>query len=320
MAVEKTRKISARLPEVKLYKLMELYNTKNVTKVLETLIEERLAGEYPKSNGKMRSVINGMGGKYHMADELISLFPSHEIYIEPFGYTASVLLAKEPSKKEVYNDINGDVVVFFEVLRDCPFDLYYKAQSYIYSEEEFNKVKNDTVECSKIDRAARFYFLNRASYLGKESTFNQSFHPSRFPAKTYYQEIERFKMISDRLKGVEILHKQYYTVMRRYAKFEETFFFIDPPYFNRGCYKNNFEKKDFEHLAEILSKIKGKFLMTHPYDEVVLKIFTKYGFRYITSECINLPARPVLNEISGEYQKPKEKMVYVINYNIEKHM
>ena len=63
------------------------------------------------------------GGKQRIAQAIADLLPPHESYIEPFAGALSVLLAKEPAPLEVVNDLNGDLVTFWRILRDQPDDL-----------------------------------------------------------------------------------------------------------------------------------------------------------------------------------------------------
>jgi DNA adenine methylase len=65
-----------------------------------------------------RPILRYHGGKWILADWIIDNFPKHRVYIEPFGGAASVLLQKQRSYCEVYNDLDGEVVNVFSVLRD----------------------------------------------------------------------------------------------------------------------------------------------------------------------------------------------------------
>lgn len=57
------------------------------------------------------------GGKYMLADWLLGFFPPHRIYVEPYGGAASILLSKERVASEIYNDLDGEIVNLFRVLR-----------------------------------------------------------------------------------------------------------------------------------------------------------------------------------------------------------
>lgn len=65
----------------------------------------------------MKSVLRYLGGKNRYAREIIEHFPPHYCYLEPCGGSAGVLLNKAPAPVEIYNDLEGEVVNFFRVLR-----------------------------------------------------------------------------------------------------------------------------------------------------------------------------------------------------------
>ena len=95
------------------------------------------------------------GGKFRLADWIISHFPKHETYVEPFGGGASVLLSKTPSRMEVYNDLDSDIVNFFEILRDQKLaeELAQQIELTPYSRVEFLNARDETSD--RIERARR---------------------------------------------------------------------------------------------------------------------------------------------------------------------
>ena len=83
-----------------------------------------------------RPVLRYFGGKFRLSDWVISHFPPHEVYVEPYGGAANILLGKEQAFLEVYNDLSQDVVNFFQVLRDRPNELIRAIELTPYSRVE----------------------------------------------------------------------------------------------------------------------------------------------------------------------------------------
>jgi len=92
----------------------------------------------PRKNGKkkLKPIIPWYGGKQRIAADIIPFFPAHRTYVEVFGGTGAVLLQKEPSPVEVYNDLNGALVNMFRVVRDKPEELDELLKLTLYAKEE----------------------------------------------------------------------------------------------------------------------------------------------------------------------------------------
>lgn len=92
---DSTRKISVRVSESKLEYLLRNSRISNISELINTLIDEKIKGSVIDSQGIMRSPIVGIGAKNRLAKKIIELMPEHDMYIEPFGNTAGILIQKE---------------------------------------------------------------------------------------------------------------------------------------------------------------------------------------------------------------------------------
>ncbi len=101
------------------------------------------------------------GGKYSHLDWLLPLLPECHHFCEPFGGSAAVLLNREPSPVETYNDLDGEVVNFFKVLRDNRDELIEKISLTPFSREEFRIACELKQEINSVERARRFYIRAR---------------------------------------------------------------------------------------------------------------------------------------------------------------
>ena len=111
----------------------------------------------------MRHVIafGWYGGKFSHLKWLLPLLPACQHYCEPFGGSGAVLLNRDPSPVETYNDIDGEVVNFFQVLRDQKPALLEAIGLTPFSKAEFEKAISDTSDVSDLERARRFFYSSQ---------------------------------------------------------------------------------------------------------------------------------------------------------------
>ncbi len=112
-------------------------------------------------------VLRYYGSKFTLANWIISFFPDHRHYVEPFGGAANVLLVKDPSKLETYNDLNDSIVNFFKVLRNQPKQLIRLLQLTPWARTEFRQCLEDRPGESPLEAARRLFFRLWMSYSGE---------------------------------------------------------------------------------------------------------------------------------------------------------
>jgi DNA adenine methylase len=203
-----------------------------------------------------------VGGKRALAKRVIGLFPKHTTYVEAFAGGAQVFFHKPPSKVEVLNDLDGEIVNFFRVCQAHYEELLRYLRFTLVSRKYFDLLRaTDPTTLTDIQRAARYLYLLKNSFasLIRHPVFHwhvvqpPGFNPERLP--------ELLQNTHKRLERVQIDCLPYEVVLRNYDR-PSTLFFLDPPYFGRKLYRYNFEESDFQKLAEQLRDIKGKFVLT----------------------------------------------------------
>lgn len=227
----------------------------------------------------MSSVLSYIGGKHRVASFIVSLIPEHRTYTEPFAGGAQVFFRKSPSKVEVLNDLNNDVVNFFRICQNHYDELLRYLRFTLVSRhwyDLFAKTPPETM--TDIQRAARFLYLQKNSYAGRVIRQNLRYsivQPPSYRADTIEALIRK---THERLQGVQIECLPYEQVLKKYDS-EKTFHFLDPPYWERKLYAFNFTRTDFEQLADRLTSIQGKFLMTLDDRPEIRQIFSAFQFR-----------------------------------------
>lgn len=213
------------------------------------------------------------GGKYSHLDWLLPLLPKTKHYCEPFGGSAAVLINRQPSEVETYNDIDGEVANFFRVLRDQKEELLYAIGMTPFSREEFQIAikQSSKSELSDLERARRFFVKARQVRTGLAQTASNGrwancLSTSRAgmagAVSRWLGSVEGLEYIATRLLRVQIENDDAFYVVARYDS-EDTLFYCDPPYPHESRGDKNayrYEMNDLMHikLADVLKHVKGK--------------------------------------------------------------
>ena len=237
-------------------------------------IEGVLSEENRKSRRRSRRLIafGWYGGKFSHLDWLLPLLPRCHHYCEPFAGSAAVLLNREPSAIETYNDIDGEVVNFFRVLRGQKEKLVEAIGLTPFSREEFHySVSGNGERLPDLERARRFFVRARQARTGLAQTAslgrwanckNTSRAGMSGVVSRWLGSVESLPEVALRLLRVQIENRPASEVIKLYDE-ENTLFYCDPPYVHasRGDRKAyGYEMEDGKHfeLAEVLKGCKGK--------------------------------------------------------------
>jgi DNA adenine methylase len=181
-----------------------------------------------------RPLVRYHGGKWLLADWIIANFPSHRIYVEPFGGGGSVLLQKPRTYAEVYNDLDGEMVNLFRVVRDHGHELADKLRLTPFARDEYAEsfaVSKDPLEQARRTVVRSFMgFGSNALCRNIKSGFRaNSNRPGTTPAHDWQNYPDALAGIIERLRGVVIENRPADEVMQAHDT-PETLHYCDPPY------------------------------------------------------------------------------------------
>lgn len=223
-----------------------------------------------------------IGGKKQLAQRLASLIEQipHTLYAEPFVGMGGVFFRRQlVPRAEVINDISGDVITLFRILQRHYPQFMETLKFQITSRKEFERLSNcDPSTLTDLERAARFLYLQRLAFGGKVS--GRSFGvdttgPARFNLNRLAPILEE---VHERLASVVIENLPWQQFIERYDR-PDALFYMDPPYY--GCEKdygaNVFSRDQFDVMAERLSGIKGRFIVSLNDKPEVREIFSAFN-------------------------------------------
>lgn len=235
-----------------------------------------------------RPVLRYPGGKYKMAKWIISHFPQHEFYVEPYGGGGSVLMQKPEARGEIYNDIYGDAVNVFRVLRDplqaqelervirltpCSYEEYMNA--YEYCDDPIERARR-TIFRSFVTIGADGVLRKNAGFRGLKN--NETIVTTAQEWARYPNVIETF---TKRLRNVLIENRDALIVLKNYDR-ATTLFYVDPPYVmstrskKTVLYQQEMTDADHIELAKVLHSLKGMVVLSGYQSALYDQLYTNW--------------------------------------------
>lgn len=215
----------------------------------------------------VQPIIPWIGGKRRLVDQILPLFPEHGCYVEVFAGAAALYFHKQPAPAEVLNDINGELVNLYRVVKYHleEFVRQFKwaltaRQSFLWEQAKAPPTLTD------IQRAARFFYLQRLSFGAKVQgqTFGTS--TTSGPRFNILHLEDLLAAAWHRLADTTIENLSWSSCVDRYDR-PHTLFYCDPPYWETEGYGVDFPLAEYEALAEAARSIAGIMIISvndHP--------------------------------------------------------
>jgi DNA adenine methylase len=211
-------------------------------------------------------IIPWMGGKRRLADLIIPRFPAHKCYVEVFAGGAALYFLRPPAEVEVINDINGELVNLYRVVKHHLEEFVRQFKWALSSREVFKWLQDTPPETlTDVQRAARFYYLQHQCFGGKVQGQTWGTATTAPPVNLLRIE-EQLSAAHLRLSSTYVERLHWRECLDRYDR-PHTFFYMDPPYWQTEGYGVAFPFEEYEAMAKAMRSLQGKALLSindHP--------------------------------------------------------
>jgi len=218
-------------------------------------------------NQAINSPFRYAGGKFYARKLILEYIPPHSYYVEPFAGGASIFFAKDKVQKNWLNDIDEELMNVYLFIRDYPEKLIDALKEEVATKERHSFYKNDFVTSNNLERAVRWYYLNRTSYSGIMNIKNCYWgYGDKFSMRpeNWGKNIIRTSL---KLQNVQLTQLDFQEVIEQVE--DDAFLFIDPPYFNAEqdkLYNCSFKRECHYRLCNSLKRWSHRFKFLLTYD------------------------------------------------------
>lgn len=231
--------------------------------------------EFMKSVAPTRPALKYYGGKWLLAPWIISHFPPHDSYVEPFGGAGSVLLRKPRVSLETYGDLDKDVVNFFRVLRERPEELIQQIRLTAWADDEYELSMLPSAD--PLEAARRLFARSWLVVSGYDkhrsgmrlTKMPPGYHNStrRAPASMDFVDIDHLYVVAERFAGVQVLNRCGFEIIKMFMGQPGTLIYADPPYMpatrqRKSRYVHEMKVGDHARLANLLNRHDGPVVVS----------------------------------------------------------
>lgn len=207
-------------------------------------------------------IVPWIGGKRKLAEHILPLFPAHTCYVEPFCGAAALFFMKQPSACEVINDVNGDIVNLYRVVKHHLEELVRQFKWSLTSREHWNNLRDTPPHTlTDVQRAARFLYLQKLAFGARVDGQNFGTATTGRPRFNLLSIEEDLTEAHFRLSQATIEHLDWHQVITRYDR-PHTLFYCDPPYWQTEGYGVEFAWEQYERLREVVGELQGRMLIS----------------------------------------------------------
>jgi DNA adenine methylase len=267
---------------------------------------------------RLRPPVKYHGGKFFLSEWIISHFPTHKTYAEPFGGAASVLLNKTPSEVEIYSDLEYGIYNLMRVLKEHFFEFLEAIRNIKYEKEEYLRMReiyrnsDKFLALSEVEQAVITYSVKRMSRGGLCGTFcwSSRIYGEGIPGEehSWLTMLDELPLICERLKNVKVHNLCWQEIVFLYDS-PDTVYYLDPPYPKstrvfKNAYRIEMTTEQHEVMASVLKTVKGKVLLSSYPSKL-------YDNLYGDWRCVT---KSIPNHSSQEKIKPQKSEVLWMNF------
>ena len=247
----------------------------------------------------LKSLYMWMGGKLYLRDVILHNIPGRiENYVEPFLGGANLFLGLRTKgiiieNKCILNDLDKDIYSIWRVIQskeETKNLQSFLSKMSLHSEDLFKWFRSEKDDLDYRFRALRLIYMIYLSPIGRRQSYNKGYGRIRTKYMKIYSIHKNMMKYHNyfSLMNAEIHNEDFRAILTKYD-LSRSFIYLDPPYHNTEQYKvGPFRDNDFKDLANLLSKIEGKFILSINDDKFIRNVFNSFKIEPIkTIQCSN---------------------------------